>query len=95
MKYAMSREAIEVSLPLHSSIIFPGSIVELHANPVARSEVGVTDELYPSSDMGFGQFDHLPKVIFGELGHCTGESWQYMSKFRPYVSNRSISLSGD
>ena len=95
MKYAMFREAIEVSLPLHSSIIFSGSIVKLYANPVARSEVGVTDESYRSSDTGFGQLDHLPKVIVGELGHCTGDSWQFTSKFWSYVPNRSLSLFGD
>lgn len=57
----MSWKAVEITLPLYSSIIFPGSIPELYANPVARGEMSVTDELYCCSD-ALWQLDRLPDL---------------------------------
>ena len=71
----MSRRTVEISLTLYSSVILSGSILELYANPVARSETGVTDELYCCFDAGWN-LDRLPDLEVGELGHYTGKPWQ-------------------
>ena len=87
----MFRPTVEIALPIDGSIVFSRSILELYADPVASSEVGVTDELYCCFD-AIGLLDRLPDVEVGKLEHGNLESWQCVLNSWPHKFNRFMAL---
>ena len=65
-EHAVAVPAVEISRPLHASIILARLLVQLHANPVTRSEVdiaNVPDDSLPT----IGYTDKLPGL---KVAHC-------------------------
>lgn len=67
--------AVEVSLPLHCTIIFTTVLVELYTNPITCSKLRAPCILNGCCT-AIAELHRLADLKVGELGHGIGESWQ-------------------
>lgn len=66
-EHAMPRYAVEISLSMDRTIIFPDSIVKFDADPLSGLEMGFTD-IANLCHPAVVELDGLPNFV--AVGHC-------------------------